>query len=140
MNSFDTMAAVGMLTDGSFGIAHSLSISCKSEAEMDNNWLILCLCQYWRIKVGYKANSALLTLMGWGDPVPLMQPVDGRRLCIVPEYAAEWTMDDPDAVRFFMAGCKRHGYFALLPALRMKADETRRPILAFLKIRKGDVS
>lgn len=132
----DTKAAVGMLTSGSFGIAHTLSISCENEFDQADHWGLLGLCQRWQVKAGYRQDSATLTLRGWGEPIPIMAPVAGRRLCIVPTYLGTWEMDDPDAVRFFMAGCRRKGYFALLPALNMEIDETRRPILAFLR-RKG---
>jgi len=135
MSSIDTKAAVGVLTSGSFGITHVLSISCESEAELNESWQILRLCQHWQISAGYKADSALLTLWGWGDPVTVIMP--SGLMHILPTYQATWTMEDPDAVRFFMAGCKRHGYCALLPAINMRVVETRRPILAFLKSKGG---
>lgn len=133
MNTMDTKAAVGMLTAGPYGIAHMLSISCENESDLDSNWDMLRLCDHWRLRAAYGPGWATLTLQGSGEPVPVTPPIRGHRFCIVPEYIAEWTMDDPAAVRFFMAGCKRHGYFALLPAIRMQVDETRRPIVAFLR-------
>lgn len=138
-NDIETKATVGMLTEGSFGIVHTLGISCQDEFDMEGQWGILRLCRHWRVSAGYRSDSAMLTLQGWGDPIPIMQPVNGARLCIVPKYAAQWEMNDPDAVRFFMAGCKRHGYFALVPAINMAIDESRRPLLAFLK-QKGDIA
>jgi hypothetical protein len=129
--------AVGVVTEGPFGIADMLCISWDTPEECRENWGLLKLCNQWRIRAQYDAaDTVRLTLQAQGEPIPAGPLTVWRGYAaqahLVPTYHAVWTLpDSADGVRFFIRGVRRRGFFVLLPAVQQQIASLR-PIVAFI--------
>lgn len=123
---------MGVLIDGPFAVAHTLSISWDAAEVTAAAWAVLKLCNHWQLTADYEEDSTTLYLRAWSEPIPVSPHSIATAL-----YQSEWDMDDPEGVRFFMRGAKRHGLFVLIPAIDCRPDTMHRPIVAFLKTAGG---
>lgn len=135
----DTKVAVGVLIEGSYGIADVLSISFDSMAACLEQWDLLKLCDRWRVKAQYDAaDTVRVTLHATGKPIASSTTIwhsGTSTIELCPLYHGVWTLNDADAVRFFVQGVRRRGFFVLMPAIRGELVALQ-PIVAYIRRRE----
>lgn len=131
----DTQAAVGYLVEGGVAQAPVLSVSWDDVETATNLWPLLGQCTRWQVTATYGIKT-LLQVEAQGISFPVGPPEISRGVLVqtkgVPVFKSEWFLEDAEAVRFFMEGLDRTGFFVLLPAVKQERLETLGPVVAFL--------